>query len=92
MHITVPTVIIFMDEQKDVWSYMCLLCGDPILLVSNHRGSIQQTDDLLALYKCQNKVGNYTEASNTARQLLSLSSQVYNLNKHIRHICQSRTL
>ena len=76
MHITVPTVIIFMDEQKDVWSYMCLLCGDPILLVSNRRGSIQQADDLLALYNCQTKVGNYTEASNTARQLLSLSSQV----------------
>ena len=34
MHITVPTVILFMDEQKDVWPYMYLLCGDPILLVS----------------------------------------------------------
>ena len=34
IHITVPTVIMFMDEQKEVWSYMCLLCSDPILLVS----------------------------------------------------------
>jgi len=76
----------------DVWSYMCLLCGDPILLVSNCRGSIQQADDLLALHNCQTKVGNYTKTSNTARQLLGLSSQIINWNKYIRHMCQYRSL
>ena len=42
--------------------------------------TIQQANDLLALHNCQTKVGNYSEARNTARQLLGLSSQLTGTN------------